>query len=190
VKDLEKVAAEVRKKNLGKGIMTFLAGDDELDLSKRIDVRKSIDTLFQQLSPALFPFGRWPSKDHHPPVFSEQLAMNSMVQDLMKGSGLFAVNAPPGRGKTTLLRDLIAAVVERATRLAKLARAEDAFAGEKRWKVGKFRRVISTGKDEFRGFEIVVASTMVPTPYRVLFARGVAWYQSAGAASRAMGGSS
>ena len=160
VKDLGKVAAEVRKRNLGKGIMTFLAGDDELDLSKRIDVRQSIGTLFQQLSPALFPPGRWPSKDHHPLVFSQQFAVNSMVQDLMKGAGLFAVNGPPGTGKTTLLRDLIAAVVvERATRLAKLARPEDAFAGEKRWNVGKFHRVISTWKDEFRGLEIVVAST-------------------------------
>src|SRR5215475_14567399 len=85
--------------------------------------------------------------------------MNSMVQDLMKGSGLFAVNGPPGTGKTTLLRDLIAAVVvERATRLARLARAEDAFAGEKRWSVGKYTRVISTWKDEFRGLEIDVAS--------------------------------
>jgi AAA domain len=160
VKDLGKVAAEVRKKNLGNGLWTFLAGDDELDLSRRIDIRKSINILFQQLSPALFPPGRWPSKDHHPLVFSQQVAMNSMVQDLMKGSGLFAVNGPPGTGKTTLLRDLIAAaVVERATCLAKLARPEDAFAGEMRWRVGKFHRVISTWKDEFRGFEIVVAST-------------------------------
>jgi hypothetical protein len=159
VKDLGKVAAEVRKKNLGKGVCTFLAGDDELDVSKRIDVRTSIRTLFQQLSPALFPPGRWPSKGHHPLVFSQQFAINSMVQDLMKGSGLFAVNGPPGTGKTTLLRDLIAAVmVERATRLAELARPEEAFTGEKRWKVGKYTRVISTWKDAFRGFEIVVAS--------------------------------
>jgi hypothetical protein len=146
--------------NLGKGLSTFLAGDKELDLSKRIDVRQSIDTLFQQLSPALFPAGRWPSRDHHPLVLSQQFAVNSMVQDLLKGSGLFAVNGPPGTGKTTLLRDLIAAVVvERATRLAKLARPENAFAGETRWRVGKFHRVISTWKNEFRGFEIVVASS-------------------------------
>jgi hypothetical protein len=58
VKDLGKVAAEARKQNLGKGCWTFLSGDDELDVSKRIDVRTSISTLFQQLSPALFPPGR------------------------------------------------------------------------------------------------------------------------------------
>ena len=47
VKDRGKVAAEVRERNLGKGCWTFLSGNDELDLSKRMDVRKSIDTLFQ-----------------------------------------------------------------------------------------------------------------------------------------------
>jgi len=159
VKDLGKVSAEVRTKNVGKGLWTFLAGDKELDLSKRIDLRQSIGTLFQHLSPALFPPGRWPSKDHHPLVFSQQFAVNAMVHDLMQGAGLFAINGPPGTGKTTLLRDIIAAVVvERATRLAELTRPEDAFAGEERWKVGEYNRVISTWKHAFKGFEIVVAS--------------------------------
>ena len=159
VKDLGKVAAAVRTKNMGKGLWTFLAGDNELDLSKRIDLRQSMGTLFQYLSPALFPPGRWPSKDHHPLVFSQQFAVNAMVHDLMQGAGLFAINGPPGTGKTTLLRDVIAAVVvERAMRLAELTRPEDAFAGEERWKVGEYTRVISTWKRAFKGFEIVVAS--------------------------------
>lgn len=159
VKDLGKVAAEVRNNNLGKGLATFLASSAEVDPAKRIDVRKSINKLFQQLSPELFPLGRWPSKGHHPLVFSQQFAVNSMIQDLIGSSGLFAVNGPPGTGKTTLLRDLIAAViVERANRLSELARPEYAFIGEKRWKVGEFNRVISIWKEELRGFEIVVSS--------------------------------
>ena len=48
--------------------------------------------------------------------------------------------------------------MSRATRLSELARPEEAFTGEKRWKVGKVTRVISTWKEELRGFEIVVAS--------------------------------
>jgi hypothetical protein len=159
VKDLGRVAGETRKKNIGDGLRKFLADDDELDLSARKDVRKSVDTLFRQLAPSLFPQGRWPSKEHHPLVFSQQLAVNSMVQELGQSSGLFAVNGPPGTGKTTLLRDLIAAVVvERAIRLSTLARPEYAFSGEKRWRTNKFTRVISVWKDEFRGFEIVIAS--------------------------------
>ncbi len=159
VKDLGKVAPEVRKNNFGKGLSIFLAATNEIDVSKRVDVRKSIDTLFHQLSPALFPPGRWPSKGHHPLVFSQQFAINSMVKELMNGSGLFAVNGPPGTGKTTLLRDLVAAiVVERARRLSDLNRPESAFIGERRWKVDKYNRVISVWKEELKGFEIVVAS--------------------------------
>jgi len=160
VKDLGEIATEIRNNNLGKGLSTFLAGTDEVDPSKRINVRESPSTLFQQLSPALFAPGRWPSKGHHPLVFSQQFAVNSITQELMTNSGLFSVNGPPGTGKTTLLRDLIATViVERAKRLSVLARPEDAFSGENRWKVGKYNRVISVWKEEFRGFEIVVASS-------------------------------
>jgi len=160
VKDLGKVARELREKNIGKGLYDFLTSDDRLDLSRRIDVRKSIPTLFQQLAPALFPLGRWPSKGHHPLVFSQQLAVNSAVNDLRQGGGLSAVNGPPGSGKTTLLRDLTAAVVvDRAMRLSELQRPEYAFAGERRWKSNGYNRVISVWKDELKGFEIVVASS-------------------------------
>lgn len=159
VKDLGRVAGETRKKNIGEGLRKFLADDKELDLSRRIDVRKAPDTLFQQLSPNLFPRGCWPSKGHYPLVFSQQFAINSMMQELGGGSGIFPVNGPPGTGKTTLLRDLVAAViVERAVRLSKLARPESAFTGERRWRTNRYTRVISLWKEEFKGFEIVVAS--------------------------------
>jgi hypothetical protein len=57
------------------------------------------------------------------------------------------------------LRDLIASVVvKRAMLLAELSRPEDAFKGESRWKSDKYNRVVSIWKEQFQGFEIVIAS--------------------------------
>jgi len=161
LKDLARVSKEARRGNIGTGLKDLLA--DTPKLAARVDVRQSIATLFEQLSPHLFPRGRWPSNGHHPLVFSQQFAINSMTQQLGltdgSGAGVFAVNGPPGTGKTTLLRDLIASVVvERAMRLSGLARPDDAFQGEGRWKVDKFNRVVSIWKEQFQGFEIVIAS--------------------------------
>ncbi len=72
------------------------------------------------LQPGLFPLGRWPGPGLHPLTLLQQAAVNVVVRDLDRG-GIAAVNGPPGTGKTTLLRDLVAhVVVSRAEVLAGL----------------------------------------------------------------------
>jgi len=72
------------------------------------------------LQPALFPLGCWPGPGLHPLTLLQQAAVNAIVRDLDR-TGLAAVNGPPGTGKTTLLRDLVAHVmVSRAERLSAL----------------------------------------------------------------------
>ncbi|MGI4798722.1 MAG: DEAD/DEAH box helicase, partial [Janthinobacterium lividum] len=76
--------------------------------------------LSRLLKPALFPLGRWPGPGLHPLTLLQQAAVNAVVRDL-DGGGIAAVNGPPGTGKTTLLRDIVAHVmVMRAERLAAL----------------------------------------------------------------------
>ncbi len=74
---------------------------------------------------------------------------------------MFAVNGPPGTGKTTILRDLIASIlVQRARVLAKLQKPELAFAARPdHWMTGDYKRSISLWREELLGFEIVVASS-------------------------------
>ncbi|MEE4454668.1 DEAD/DEAH box helicase [Novosphingobium resinovorum] len=72
------------------------------------------------LQPGLFPLARWPGPGLHPLTLLQQGAVNAALRDLSQ-EGLFAVNGPPGTGKTTLLRDVVAHVLtNRAERLAEI----------------------------------------------------------------------
>ncbi len=97
--------------------------------------------LSKLLEPALFPLTRWPGPGLHPLTLLQQAAVNAIVRDL-KHEGLAAVNGPPGTGKTTLLRDLVAHIM--VTRAEKLASIENPTEG--------------LGSIDLMDFAIVVAS--------------------------------
>ena len=159
LKDLARVSGEVSKGRAGDALKAYLTADDDLDAAGRIDVCKNIPVMEDLLAPKRFPVGRWPSPSDQPLAFSQQLAINAMWEKLSSGSGIFSVNGPPGTGKSTLLRDLVAAiVVERAMRLSKLWEPDQAFHDSRGWTVGEYRRKVSLWKPEFAGFEIVLSS--------------------------------
>ncbi|HCK82001.1 MAG TPA: DNA helicase [Candidatus Competibacteraceae bacterium] len=127
-----------------------------------MDGDRASPALIDRLMPDAYADGCWPSERHLGLVHSQQLAVNTALATLGEGGGLLGVNGPPGTGKTTLLRDLIAAiVVRRADALAKLPRASSAFAG------GGPETANDGGKPQsfhrldpgLYGFEIVVASS-------------------------------
>ncbi|MGN9845184.1 DEAD/DEAH box helicase [Nonomuraea sp. H19] len=155
VNDLERVASAVRAGAYGAALDAYL----RIPEPSRTDLRKEPQVVFDHVAPEQVPAGRWPQGPGLPLALSQQFAVNTIMSELAPGAGLFAVNGPPGTGKTTMLRDLIAAnVVERALRLSRLPSTEAAFTGEMRWQTGDFRRVVSLWREELTGFEMVVTS--------------------------------
>lgn len=112
------------------------------------------------LSPKNIPSARWPGLGRHPLVLLQQAAVNLSMTEL-KDSGILAINGPPGTGKTTLLRDIVAKLVaERAEALLNFVDPEQAFidSGEK-IQAGKGWFKIYKLDERLKGFEILIASS-------------------------------
>jgi len=152
--------------SLGKGVTSEALNQylHRHDPQPRLHIDADVASLplIERLMPQAYADSCWPSERHLGLVHSQQLAVNTVLSALFDGKGLLGVNGPPGTGKTTLLRDLIAAIITgRADVLASLRRASDGFASNSR-EVGN-----DGGKEQLAyklnpslyGFEIVVASS-------------------------------
>ncbi|MCA0922968.1 AAA domain-containing protein [Pseudooceanicola nanhaiensis] len=112
------------------------------------------------LQPALTPLGRWPGNGRFPLALLQQAAVNATTPALMK-TGILAVNGPPGTGKTTLLRDVVAArIVERAQVMCAYKRPADAFSPTSQSLQRSGAKITLYKLDEkLKGFEMVVTSS-------------------------------
>lgn len=154
--DLERIKDAPR---FGPALASYLA--DPETSGHRVDLRNDRETVLNGVRPEAFRPARWPSEVDKPLAVSQQFAVNAILAELASG-GLFSVNGPPGTGKTTLLRDLIASiVVERAVVLADLPGPEAAFTTvSRKWTAPDgMRRGVTAPRRELTGFEIVVASS-------------------------------
>jgi AAA domain len=132
----------------------------EIAPSTRINLLQDDDALSEAVAPVRFPGGQWPAPGRHPLVLLQQAAVNLATSTLQE-EGIVAVNGPPGTGKTTLLRDLVADLVtRRAEAIAKLERPEDSFqhSGHK-LKVGNSWIHLYSVPASLKGFEMLVASS-------------------------------
>ncbi|MGW4180523.1 hypothetical protein ACWEK2_00035 [Streptomyces albidoflavus] len=165
---MEQVADAVAAAGVGTALLDYVSAEADLDAMHRFEVWRLPEVVREGVQPWRMPLGRWPADSAKPLVLSQQFVVNRVIASLGQddGRGLYAVNGPPGTGKTTMLRDLIAApVVQRAQRLVALARPEDAFARKPRTlrteeTAGKtYPRIIHPLIPEPTGFEIVIASS-------------------------------
>lgn len=125
----------------------------------RRDVLDDAAVLPELLAPAMTPRARWPSRSRSPLVTLQQAAVNAAMGSA-PGS-VTAVNGPPGTGKTTLLRDIVAAVVTaRAEVMAQFDDPRTAFTKTGLTFSSSGAKVEVRRVDEkLRGFELVVASS-------------------------------
>ena len=145
--------------SLGRALSHYLTEHSDVPLDRRIDVQHDLGAVTRAVAPQQLPDGRWPSDPANPLALSQQLAVNLITHDV--GDGLFAVNGPPGTGKTTMLRDLFAAlVVERAHRIAALKEPEHGFGPALLpWRSDGHPRTVHPLVRGLTGFEMVVASS-------------------------------
>ncbi len=125
---------------------------------RRLDLLSDPAALEQAVAPAALPPARWPAA--HSLVLLQQAAVNLGLRELAAG-GIFAVNGPPGTGKTTLLRDWVAALVTaRAEAMARFDHPANAFRSSKQTlTVGSNQIKLFRLSPKLKGFEMVVASS-------------------------------
>ncbi len=156
ISELRNLGHAWQQNDAGPGFVEYMRAVSEPD-RERIDLRspEGLRLAFQRLLPTQPPAGAWPSP--YPLAFSQQLAVNEIWRRHADQAGIFAVNGPPGTGKTTLLRDVVAAVVTH--RAGRLIRHEDEiFAGKNMLILGDDRYPYYPLHPAIKGSSIVVAS--------------------------------
>ena len=156
LRDLAKVRDLAHRGSLPAALAAYLG---ERPPASKHDLLHNSAALEAAVAPHKAPLGRWPTPAGHTPSLLQQAAVN-LAARMHERTGLLGVNGPPGTGKSTLLRDIVADnVVRRAHAMCGFTEPTKAF------KVGFTERVrgetqeLYTLHPSLRGFEMVVVSS-------------------------------
>lgn len=156
--DLARAQEHLRQSTLPTGLRRYLGFEAP---QEAYDLLRDQSAQERAVAPLLIPPARWPSPSGHALVLLQQAAVNLARYDL-KNEGLIAVNGPPGTGKTTLLRDIVAgAVLDRALAMAEFDDPQSAFtpSGQKVMAGPSAYHHLYRLHPSLRGHEILVASS-------------------------------
>lgn len=115
-KDLDILIKSIEKYACPPALSQYLDAGLNQSSSSKQDIRKDNRAVVEQLHPNKYTYGCWPSL--YTLSLMQQFAVNKVINDvaISDTNRVFAVNGPPGTGKTTLLRDIIAGnLVEKAS---------------------------------------------------------------------------
>ncbi len=154
VRDLERVITNINGDNYGKALEAYINHNAD----GRIDIENDEKKLFEIFNPQNMPYGKWPSG--YSLRSMQQVAVNISMNKKELSQLIFSVNGPPGTGKTTLLRDIIASnIVERARLLYNCNRPDDVFTQDMgSVSYNGFSNNIKDINVEFKEYGILVAS--------------------------------
>jgi len=126
----------------------------------RKDLLHDRNAFEEAVAPAMMPPARWPGPDRKPLVMLQQAAVNLALKELGEG-GILAVNGPPGTGKTTLLRDIVAGIITyRAEAMCTFDDPVDAFTNSgERVSAGPAWWTLHEVDKRLKGFEILITSS-------------------------------
>lgn len=138
----------------------------DLYLSQKQDKRISIESsegekeILRMLKPENTPAGRFPDPTSQNQSVMQQFAINAAFTFLQE-KGIFSVNGPPGTGKTSLLREIIAEnIVLRAKALAQFKSAQSAFIRKHAISFENFDSfTVSELDPSLIGYEMVIVSS-------------------------------